>query len=68
MPKNLYLVRKISKNWTYFAKILEFFREIILKCQFLWNDPIVPERFQMNSKFLKKVQNGLDREGQLELA
>ena len=54
-PKNPIFIRKISKNWTYFTRISEFLRKIILKFHLLWF-PINPEKFSVNSeKFVKKV-------------
>ena len=47
-PKNLFFLRKISKNRTYLRKISEFFRIIIWTFSILMY-PINPEKFSVNS-------------------
>ena len=63
-PKDPFFLRKNLENWTYFTRISEFFRKIILNFHFLWY-PINPEKFSVNSNiwlrnFLKKLKNSLD--------
>ena len=72
LPKNLFFLRKIYKNWPYFTIISELFRKIILKFHFLWCH-INPEKFSVNSNsnweiYKKKLKNSLDREGLLKMA
>ena len=59
--------RKISKKWTYFTRLSDFFKKIVLKFQFFWSNTINPEKFSVNYIILrnlsKKLRNRLERVG-----
>ena len=65
VPK-IHLLRKISKNWTYFTRISEFFRKIILNFSIFMipykSREILGEFYYLVEKFIKESsKNSLER-------
>ena len=64
--------KKNFENWTYFTRISEFFRKVIYNIWIFLEGPnksreIPDEFYYIVDKFIKKLENGLDREGLLEI-
>ena len=68
--KSIFL-RKISKIEDISPDVSSFFEKLFKKFEFFWTDHINPEKFPefyyLDEKFIKKAQNGLDRDGLLEM-